>query len=145
MVASVPEFTSRIRSTGATRPMISDGQLGLGRRRRPERQATRCRLGDGVDDGRVGVAEDHRPPRADQVDVAVAVGVGQPAAVRLGDEARGAADRGEGSHRGVHPAGDDLAGVLEQLRRGAHARCRLVSATHADQCPSLLDPLNYRV
>ena len=91
------------------------GQLALRRRRRPERQAGGGGFGDGVDNGRVRVAQDHRAPRADQVDVAVAVGVGQPAPARLGDEARSAAHRGERADRGVHPAGNDRAGVLEQL------------------------------
>ena len=38
MVASVPEFTNRTRSTGATRSDDLGGQLGLGRGRRAERQ-----------------------------------------------------------------------------------------------------------
>ena len=36
----------------------------------------------------VGVAEDHRAPRADEVDVAVAVGVLDPGALRPRDEER---------------------------------------------------------
>ena len=56
------------------------GQFAFGGSRRPERQASGGGLGDGLHDRRVRVAEDHRPPRADQVDVAVAVGVGQPVA-----------------------------------------------------------------
>ena len=122
MVASVPEFTSRIRSTGGTRPMISAASCvsaGVGA---PNDKPRGGGLGDGVDDGRVRVAEDHRTPRADQVDVAVAVGVGEPAAVRLGDEARRAAYRGEGAYRGIHPAGNDRAGVLEQLGGCLRAR-----------------------
>ena len=113
----------RSRSTGATRSMISCGQFGLRRRRGAERQAVGRDPLHGVDDGGVGVAEDHRPPRAHQVDVAVAVGVGQPAALGRGDEPRGAADRGERPHRRVHPAGDDGARVGEQLRRHLGGVC----------------------
>ncbi len=82
MVASVPELTSRSRSTGGDAADDLGGQLGLRRRRRAERQAVGGGPLHGLDDGRVGVAEDHRPPRAHQVDVAVAVGVGQPVARR---------------------------------------------------------------
>ena len=80
MVASVPELTIRSRSTGATRSMISAASSvsdGVGA---PKRQPVGGDPLHRLDDGRVGVAEDHRPPRADQVDVAVAVGVGQPVA-----------------------------------------------------------------
>ena len=95
------------------------------------------------------MAEDHGTPRADQIDVAVAVDIGEPAAMRLRDEARRAAHRGEGPYRGVHPAGDDCAGLLEQLGRGAHSVARLggglVSAAHDDQCSSRRRTFNYRV
>ena len=70
----------------------------------------------GLDDGRVGVAEDHGAPGADQVDVLVAVDVGQARTLRRFDEAGGAADGAEGAHRGVHPARGHRAGAVEEAR-----------------------------
>ena len=104
------------------------GQFGFGGGRGPERQAGGGGFGDGFHHRRVRVSEDHRSPRADQVDVAVAVGVGEPVAAGLGDEPGGAADRLERPHRRVHPARNDRAGVVEQLRRDL--------GMHVLQCPS---------
>ena len=58
------------------------GQLGLARGGRTEGQPVGSRPLHRLHDGRVGVAQNHRPPGADEVDVAVAVGVGEPAAFR---------------------------------------------------------------
>ncbi len=60
------------------------------------------------------MAEDHRPPRADQVDVLVAVDVGQPGARGRADEARGAADGVERPHRGVDATGGHCPGPREE-------------------------------
>ena len=97
------------------------GEFGLRGRRSAEGQAVGRDALDGVDDGGVRVPEDHRPPRTHQVDVFVAVGVGQPVAAGRRDEPRGAADRVERPDRRVHPAGDDGARVGEQRSR---RRCR---------------------
>ena len=93
--------------------------------------------GDGLDDGGVGVAQDHRPPRADQVDVAPSVGVGDPRAGALDHEPRGAADGAERAHRAVHPArGDRLAAGEEVGRRPGPRRCRgSCPARSRAQCP----------
>ena len=72
---------------------------------------------DGGDDLRVGVAEDHRPPRGNVVDKRVAIDVGDSRPLRLGDEERGTAHGTERPHGGVHPAGDDLFRLAEQLFR----------------------------
>ena len=109
------------------------GQFGLRRRRGAEGQAVGRDPLDGFDDRGVGVAEDHRPPGAHQVDVSVAVGVGQPVALRGGDEPRGAADGGEGPHRRVHPTGDDGS----TRRRTASPKPRLMcSARMATSVPA---------
>ena len=83
-----------------------------------------CRGGpDGLEHLGVGVTEDHRPPRADEVDVAVAVDVGEPGALGAGDEARDAAHTTEGPHRRVDPTGDHLASAVEEgLRSGGGER-----------------------
>src|SRR5580765_3265649 len=83
------------------------GERDLVLTRRPEREAALRGIRDGLQDRRVGVAEDHRAPGADQVDVGLAVHVGEPGAARGGHEARGAADRAEGADGAVDPAGDD--------------------------------------
>ena len=121
------------------------GQLGLGRGGGAEGQTVRRGPLHGLDDGGVGVAEDHRAPGAHQVDVAVAVGVGQPVALGGGDEPRGAAHRGERPHRRVHPAGDDGARLGEEPRGGFRAGCRLVCTAHGHQCSSRATCVNYRV
>ena len=124
---------------GSHPPDDLGGELGLRRCGRPERQSGGCGGGDGVDHGRVGVAEDHRTPGTDQVHVAVAVGVGEPAAVGLGDEARGAADRREGAHRGVHPAGDHRTRLREQPGRNlGGGRGRLNPGDPVDPCGHLV-------
>src|SRR5262249_39777460 len=76
-------------------------------------------LGDGGDDARVGVAEDQRAPRADVVEVGVAVEVHQVRPLPAGDEDRLAADGAEGAGRAVHPARDEGAGALERLPAAA--------------------------
>ena len=75
------------------------GQVGLAGRGRAERQAPGRSTADRVHDRWMGMPEDHRTPRAHQVDVAVPVGVGQPAALRGGDVARRSADGIEGANR----------------------------------------------
>ena len=69
---------------------------------------------DRGDDLRVGVAQECRAPRAHQVHVAAALGVGDVGTARRGDEPRRAAHRAEGTHGGVDAPGDDGASRLEQ-------------------------------
>jgi hypothetical protein len=65
----------------------------------------RGRFLHGLHHVRVGVADDRRPPRADVVDIALAVGIPEVRAFGAGDEARRAAHRTEGAHRRVDAAG----------------------------------------
>ena len=120
MVASVPEETKRTRSTGVRATISSasstSGSVGVPYDVPRATASATARLHLGV-----GVAEQHRPPGADQVDVLVAVDVGQPGAGRGADEPRGAADGVEGPHRGVHPARGHRARPLEERgARGGH-------------------------
>jgi len=96
------------------------GQLGLPAGRGPEGQAALHGLVHGLDDGRVGVPDEGGPPRADEVDVLAAVDVGEVRALGRGDEGRGAAHGREGPHRGVDPAGHDLARAVEEFLGNAH-------------------------
>lgn len=94
------------------------GQRDLALGGRAEGRAARDRLLHGGDHLGVRVPEDHRPPGADEVDVLTPVGVGQ---VRPGaghHEPGRAADGAEGAHRGVHTAGRDGRGAVEQSLRG---------------------------
>ena len=71
MVASVPDDTSRTCSTGGTLATISSASSDLARARRAERQpAGRGRRRTASSTAGMGVPEDHRPPGADQIDVA---------------------------------------------------------------------------
>ena len=96
----------------ARHDLLAQGQLGLGR------GAVRRAAGDRGLHGRldlgVGVAEDHRPPGADQVDVAAAVDVGEVGPGRPVGEAGGAADGPERAHGRVDPARQHGAGALEE-------------------------------
>ena len=90
------------------------GELDLGLGRRAVRRAARDRVTDGGHHLGVGVAEQHRAPGADQVDVLLPVDVGQPGACGGPDEARGPADGVEGTDRRVHAAGRDRARAREE-------------------------------
>src|SRR5437763_1121628 len=68
------------------------GQQDLALGGRAVRGAAPGGLAYGLDDRGVRVAEDHRAPGADEVDVLVAVRVEQVGAAGGGDEPRGAAD-----------------------------------------------------
>ena len=89
-------------------------ELGLDLRRRAERQAERGALLHGAHHRLVRVAEDHRAPRADVVDVAAAVVAEHVRAAGALDEHRLAADGAERAHRGIHAAGNVAAGIAEQ-------------------------------
>jgi hypothetical protein len=66
------------------------------------------------------VADDHRAPGADVVDVALAVGVPHIGALGAGDEARRAAHRTEGADGRVDAAGNGLLGAIEKLLVTGH-------------------------
>src|SRR5688572_14838414 len=63
----------------------------------------------------MAVAGDHRSPRADVVDVALALDVPEMRAGRAGEEQRRAADRAERAHRRVDAARDQLACARKQV------------------------------
>src|SRR5450756_2855040 len=72
-----------------------------------------------ADDVRVTPAQDHGPPRGDEVDELVAVGVPDMGSLGAGDEERlGHADALHRPHRRVDPAGDVLPSLVEEARRG---------------------------
>ena len=93
------------------------GQLDLAGGRRAEARAARGRVGDRVDHRGVRVAVDQRAPRADVVDVRVAVDVHDLGALGALDEDRVAADRPHRAHGRVHAARQDVLRALVQLRR----------------------------
>ncbi len=96
------------------------GQVGLGSRGGAEAGGVAGGALDGLDHRRKGVAQDHRPPGAEVVDVAVAVGVGEPGALGALDKRRRAAHRAKGPHRRVDAAGEKaLRALLEGLGTGA--------------------------
>ena len=71
----------------------------------------------GRDDARVGVPEDHRPPRADEVDILAPVGIGE---VRTGTghhEPGRTAHGAEGAHGRVHAAGRHEGRAVEKRLR----------------------------
>ena len=70
---------------------------------------------DSLDDGREGVAEDHRSPGAEVVDVAVAVRVPEICALGAHYEGGIAADGAEGADGRVDAAGEELFCALLQL------------------------------
>jgi hypothetical protein len=90
------------------------GQLDLALRRGAEGQTIARCLGHRVKYSGVAVAEDHRAPGTDVVDVALVLCVPHVGADGAGDEARGTANGAEGAHRRVHTARNDPLGALEQ-------------------------------
>ena len=96
------------------------GQLHLGPGRRTKRQAARSSGLYRLHHGRRGVAQDHRAPGADVVDVGRAVHVAQARAVGLGNERRLPANGAKRPHRRVHATRNDGQGALEKLPRMLH-------------------------
>ena len=120
-MASVPELTSRTFSTDGTASMISSASslsASVGAPKLVPRRRGRC---DRREHARMAVAQDHRPPGADVVDVAVAVDVEQIGALAALEEDRLAADAAEGPGRAVHAAGHQLLGA----GKGGVARARV--------------------
>ena len=90
------------------------GQFVLGQRRRAETRAAAQGRFEGFDHRRVIVPEDHRSPRADVIDVAVAVDVEQVCPFGTVEEDRLAADAAERPGGTVHPAGHELFGPVKR-------------------------------
>src|SRR2546428_12344939 len=83
-------------------------------RRRAVTRASRRGLVDGRNDGRRGVAEDERAPRAEEVQIGAAVDVPDPRPLSVRDEERVTADSAERPHGAVDAAGDPEAGGFEE-------------------------------
>jgi len=99
---------------GIDQPQFADGrhrladffrQQNFRLGRRAEAQPFGRRLAHRVHHFGAGVAEYHRPPRADIINIAAPVGVKQPRAGGALDERRLAADRPESPHRRIDAAG----------------------------------------
>ena len=113
IVASVPELTSRTFSIDGTASIISSASSFSAKRGRAEAGAPAQGRLQGRHDGRVTVAEDHRSPGADVVEVAVAVDVEQIGPRGAVEEDRLAADAAERPGGAVHSAGHELPRPLE--------------------------------
>ena len=88
--------------------------------RRAERQSVPRRRDDRFHDRRMRVAEDGRPPGADVVEIALAVGIPQVGAFAARDEARRAADGSKRAHRGVDAGGNRALRTGEELFVAVH-------------------------
>ena len=90
------------------------GQLNFAFRWRAVRKTFQHRLLYGLHYCGVTVAQNHRPPRADVVDIAFAVGVPKISPLCPFNESGRATHRLEGAYRGVHPAWNNLSGAIKQ-------------------------------
>jgi hypothetical protein len=112
MHTSVPELTRRTRSIEGNLDRISSASSvspSVGAERRPPPG----RGGDGRDDLRIRVAEDERPPRSHEIEIAISVDILDPRAPPPSYQDRMASDGAEGAHRAVHPARDGATGAAE--------------------------------
>ncbi len=92
-------------STAATRAATSSASATSPAVGAPKLVPLRRRLDDGREHCRVGMPVDQRPPRADVVDVAVAVDVDHLGALAARDEQRIAPDRAHRPHGELTPPG----------------------------------------
>ena len=127
-MASVPLLTSRTCSTGSTRRDDLLGEEHLVLAGGAVAEPVRGRLLHRREDVGVGVAQDHRAPRADQVDVLATVGVGEVGALGADHEPGRAAHGAERAHRAVDPSRGDRGAAVQQdlggggvVRVGRHA------------------------
>ena len=90
------------------------GNLHFRLGRRAEGQAFERRLAHRLDDGRMRMAGNGRPPGADIVDIRCTVSVPHARALGTRNETRKAADRAKGTHRRIDAAGDHSLGAIEQ-------------------------------
>ena len=113
--------THLINSAGNRRVNTVDhqlSQLSLRRARRTKGQAALSRLLNRLNNLRMRMTQNRRAPRADQVNVLVAVRIVQVRALSLRGKRGGAAHRIESTHRGIHAAGNHRARTLKQLLAG---------------------------
>src|SRR5690606_10271781 len=112
------------------------GEFGL----HPVRRAEGEPVGDGPLHLReyigMPMADDHRPPGAEIVDVASALDVPKMGAFGAGNEARRAADGPECAHRRVDPTDKDSLGTFEFGGVTAHGDIP-AKASRATRCPLL--------
>ncbi len=84
---------------------------------RTERGAAGDSLLDGRDDIGVGMAENHRPPRAHEVNIFMTVGVGEVRTLAGHHEAGRTAHGPEGTYRRVHATGRHEGRAVEKRLR----------------------------
>jgi hypothetical protein len=78
------------------------------------------------------MAEDHRAPRTEEVEIAVAVGVEQISALGMGDERRMAAYCAKGPNGRINASGEILFGAeLKLMGAGSGAGHQLIIGTAA--------------
>ena len=106
---------SKTKSVEAIKELYHLGHRDFGGAGRAEREAVLDRALDRASDVRVVVADDHRAPRADVVDVALAFDVEQIGTVGACGEERLAADRLERPDGRVDAAVHALEGAREKL------------------------------
>ena len=114
-------------------------QIRLRRRRSPEAGRVPCRPLNRLHHRRKRVPQNHRPPRAEIVDVAVPVRVDKICALRPLHKRRRPAHRPERPHRRVHPAREKaLRALLKRLRSGANpcSICQTHSPTSIEVAPA---------
>ena len=95
--ASVPELTKRTFSIEGTASMMTSANwlsISVGA---PETGAATQRVGNGCLNARVPVPQDQRPPRADVIEVAVAIDVKEIGTFASVNEQRLAANRSKGA------------------------------------------------
>jgi hypothetical protein len=97
------------------RPREHLRHLELDGRRGAEGKAAAGCVAHRGDDVGVAMSEDHRPPRANVVDVLAPVFVDEARAPRLAEEHRSAPDGPKGAHRGIDAAGNDALRTFKQL------------------------------
>ena len=108
IVASVPELTRRTFSIDGTAAVINSANsvsASVGAPKLVPRRAARPMAAVTV---RVGVPEDHRPPGADVIEVAIAVDIDEVGPFGMIDEDRLAPHPAERPGRAVHAPGDKL-------------------------------------
>ena len=91
------------------------GQFHLTFGGRAKAEAVQGGFLNGFEHGGVAVAQDHRAPGADVVDVLLPIGVPKMGALGALHKTRCAADGAKGAHRRVHTPGDELFGAFKEL------------------------------
>ena len=117
MVASVPLETKRIFSSAGMARVDESGEFDFEFGGDAEAGAAGGLGGDGLRDLRIGVAEEKRAPGADEVEVAVAVGVVEILGFAAVDDERVGLDGAEGADGRVDAADEEFFGAGEDFAR----------------------------